>query len=200
MAREKKRRWWVYPLALLGVAVTLEAALFTAVAVQAGRLNNPKPADVMIVLGARIYEDASPSPALQRRLDLAFSLYDEGYAGAVITTGAQGEDEPMPEADAMRAYLVAQGIPEGAVFSENASFNTAENLQNAQAIMEAQGFETAIIVTSDYHLWRALSMCGDIGLPATGAGSQNALTWPVRIRNMLQETLSWVKYALTQPI
>lgn len=190
------KRWRFYVLVVVLVAVVGEAALFAAVVVQAERLNAPEPADVLIVLGARIYEDGSPSPALQRRLDLAYDLYMEGYAPAVITTGAQGADETMPEADGMKQYLVGRGIPESAIWTDPASYNTQENLENAQAIMRAEGLETAIIVSSDYHLWRALSMCEKLGLIATGAGSQNALTWPVMLRNWLQETVSWMKYTL----
>lgn len=192
------RKWWFYPLLLLVIAIIGEGVLFAAVLINARRLNDPQPADALIVLGARIYDDASPTPALQRRLDLAYDLYTQGMAPLIITTGAQGDDEPMPEADAMRAYLIGRGIPEAAILAESNSYNTRENLQNAQALLHGRGLETAVVVSSDYHLWRALSMCRDIGLPATGAGSQNALTLGVSLRNCLQETLSWVKYVLTR--
>lgn len=190
------RKWWFYVLILAGIAFVGEIVLFTAVVVQADRLDNPRPADAIIVLGARISPDSSPSPALERRLDLARALYANGMAPLIITTGAQGDDEPLPEGEGMRDYLIANGVPGADIVAENASYNTRENLANAQAIMTERGLSTAIIVTSDYHLWRALSICGDLGLAATGAGSQNALTLPVAIRNCLQETLSWVKYVL----
>lgn len=192
------KRWTFYVLLAILVAILCEAALFTAVAVNARRLDDPQPADAILILGARIRPDGTPTPALERRLDRALELYQAGYAPLVITTGARGNDEPMPEADAMRTYLLERGVPADAVLAENASYNTIESLENAKAMLDARGLSSAIIVTSDYHLWRALSMCRDIGLAATGAGSQNALTFPVAIRNILQETLSWVKYVLTR--
>lgn len=182
-------------LALL-VCVLSEAALFAAVAIQAKRLNAPALADVLIVLGARVEPDGTPSPALGRRLDRALACYEAGYAPVIITTGGQGDDEPMPEGEAMRAYLIAQGVPMAAVLAETNSYNTAENIEGAKAIMEEIGAETAVIVTSDYHLWRALDMAARAGIEATGAGSQNALTRPVAFRNIVQETLSWIKYVI----
>lgn len=198
MRRPLWKRWWFYPLLLVVIAIIGEIALFTAVVVNAQRLDDPSPADAIIVLGARIYADGSPTPALERRLDRALGVYQDGYAPLIITCGAQGDDEPMPEADAMRNYLIEKGVPEDAVLAENESYNTQESLANAKAILDARGLEDAIIVSSDYHLWRALSMCKDIGLVATGAGSQNAITLRVSILNCLQETVSWVKYVLTR--
>lgn len=179
-------------------AVLAFSGLFAAVVIQAGRLSAPVPADAIIVLGAQVGPDGAPSQALKRRLDLALSLYLEGFAPLIVTTGAQGGNEPMPEAYAMRDYLVANGVPETAVECDPDSYNTTQNIENAKALMDARGATSAIVVTSDYHLWRALSICGDFSIPASGAGSQNALTRRMILRNFAQETLSWVKYTLTR--
>lgn len=181
---------------LLIIMALSEGFLLASVVCNAKRLNAPEPADVLIVLGAQVYRDETPSPALKRRLDVALALYQQGFAGKIITTGAQGDNEPMPEARAMKNYLVANGVPEDAVFCDPDSYNTIQNIGNAKTIMEAQGLASAIVVTSDYHLWRALSICKDFGIPATGAGSKNAETWPMAVRNCLQETLSLMKYRL----
>lgn len=192
------KNWRFYAIALLIIGIVCEGILFTAVVVNTKRKNNPVPGDVIIVLGARVSEDGRPTPALARRLDLALSLYNEGYAGAIITTGARGSDEPVEEAFAMRDYLLEKGVPEAAILPEPGSFSTQENLENAKAIMAENGMETAIIVTSDYHVWRALSMAERLGIKATGAGSLNALTWPVALKNYARESLSWIKYVVTR--
>jgi len=194
----KKLRF--YLLLLLAAGILFEMFLLSSIVVNAQRLNAPEPADAIIVLGAQVYRSGAPSPALKRRLDLALSLYEKGLAGAIITTGAQGSNEPMPEAHAMKNYLVANGVPEDAVFCDPHSYNTMENITNAKAIMDAQGFLSAVVVTSDYHLWRTLSICKDVGVIATGAGSKNAETMRVAIRNCVQETVSWVKYIVTKVI
>lgn len=156
------------------------------------------PADAMIVLGAGINEQGLPKPMLERRLNRAAELYEAGYAPVIIVTGAKGKDEPISEARSMKTYLLAKGLPPEAVIEEDASYNTRQNLAYAQMIMEERGLVMAIVVSSDYHLWRALSICRDLGLSATGAGAQNALTRKQALVNCAQETLSWLKYLVTR--
>lgn len=195
----RQRKWFLPVILLLALLVLGECILFTLVVINSSRLDAPIPADTMVVLGAHIREDGTPTPMLERRLNRAAELYHAAYAPSIIVCGAQGDDEPMTEAIAMQNYLITQGIPADAIHLEDASYNTMESLENAKAIMEGQGYASAIIVSSDYHLWRALSMCAHIGLPATsGAGAQNALTLRQAILNCLQETASWVKYVLTR--
>lgn len=185
-------------LALVALMAVVEIVLFICVVAAAKGLDAPQPADAMIVLGAGINMEGMPKSTLQYRLDRAVELYERGYAPVIIMTGAQGDDEPMPEAYAMRDYVVARGVPESAVRCDPDSYNTRENLENAKAILEAEGLETALVVTSDYHVWRALRLAGDLGIQASGAGAQNAKTWMYAVRNIARETLSWIKYALTR--
>lgn len=192
------RKWWFYALLLLALAITVEIVLFIAVVITAGKLDDPRPADAMIVLGAGINMEGRPKSTLQYRLDRAAALYHEGYAPVIITTGAQGDDEPMPEAYAMRDYLVEKGVPEDAILCDPASYNTRENLENAKVLMDGNGLQTALVVTSDYHLWRTLHIAEDIGLEASGAGARNARTWFYAAQNCARETLSWIKYFFTR--
>lgn len=190
--------WWKIPVAILLLFLIVFVVLLTGIVVNASRLNDPKQANTIIVLGARVEKDGTPTPILERRLDLAMLLYDQGYAPFIIVAGAQGVDEPITEALSMKNYLVAKGVPEADILLEDRSFNTIQSLTNAKTIMEEKGMETALVVSSDYHLWRILSMCKDIQLPASGAGAQNALTWPVAVQNTLRETISWMKYLVTR--
>ncbi len=190
------RRWWFFPAVAVALAGFVVAVLFTCVVMNASRMDDPIPSDVIIVLGASIDANGTPMPMLERRLNRALDLYNEGYAPVIIVTGAQGDDEPTTEASAMRAYLIERGVPEDAVLEEDASYNTRENLSNAKMIMEERGLVTALVVTSDYHLWRALSLCADMDIPASGAGAQNALTFLKAMTNCARESLSWVKYLL----
>ena len=198
MTRRKRRsirkRWWFYPLLATALPAALCAGLLAGIVINAARLDAPVPADVIIVLGAGIDEQGLPKPMLERRLNRALALYEAGYADTIITTGAQGADEPMPEALSMKRYLVERGVPEQAVVCEDASYNTKQNLAYAKIIMEERGYATALVVSSDYHLWRALSICRDLNIQASGAGAQNALTLRQGVVNCLKETVSWLKY------
>jgi uncharacterized SAM-binding protein YcdF (DUF218 family) len=96
----------------------------------------------------------------------------------------------------MTRWLIAHGVPASAIAVDDQSTDTIENLKNARAEMSARGFQTAIIVTSDYHLTRALWLARDQGLDAIGAAAPGNDTWGQRIEARFKESLSWVNYAL----
>ena len=146
--------------------------------------------DVIIVLGAQVKPDGTPSVALERRLTAALESYQTDRQ-LIIVCGAQGSNEPRAEGDVMRDWLVARGVPDGDVVAETASFNTRENLTYAKAIMEGRGLDRALVVTSDYHVARALKLCEQVGIAAAGKGSPSKPEY--FIKNHFREGLSWIK-------
>ena len=92
----------------------------------------------------------------------------------------------------MREWLIARGARPEDVIAETASFNTRENLLFAKEIMERRGLSRAAVVTSDYHVARALSLCRQVGIEATGAGSESKPEY--WLKNHVRETLSWAKF------
>lgn len=146
--------------------------------------------DVIIVLGAQVREDGTPSVALERRLTAALESYME-HPQLIITCGAQGANEPRAEGDVMRDWLVERGVSEQDVVAETASFNTRENLVYAKAIMDHRGLTRALVVSSDYHIARALELCRQTGIAATGKGSPSKPEY--FIKNHVREGLSWIK-------
>ena len=146
--------------------------------------------DAIIVLGAQVKADGTPSEALRRRLTVALEHY-RADRQLIIVCGAQGGNEPRAEGDVMRDWLMEQGVPGEDVVAETASFNTRENLTYAKAIMAHRGLERALVVTSDYHVARALELCRQVGIPATGKGSPSKPEY--FIKNHFREGLSWIK-------
>lgn len=134
-----------------------------------GRHSLPQQADVIIVLGAAVWSNG-PSPALLERVSLAETLYRQGYAPAVITTGGAGNLNPTPEGEAAKQTLAASGIPANVIYEEVNSRNTRENLAQALKIMQEHGWNSAIIVTHDFHLLRAMTEARRLGIKASGAG------------------------------
>ncbi len=150
--------------------------------------------DAIIVLGARIMPDGELSTTVLHRVQTALKLYKDGYAPLIIACGAQGADEPETEAGAMARWLIEKGVPASDVVVEDKSTDTIENLQNARAEMVARGLKTAIVVTSDYHVTRALWLAKDQGLDAIGASAPGNITFGQRIAARFNESLSWVNY------
>ena len=118
--------------------------------------------DAIIVLGAQVKADGTPSVALERRLTAALEEYQK-RPRLMIVCGAQGSDEPRAEGDVMRDWLIAHGVAAADIEAETDSFNTRQNLGYAQSIMDDRGLTAALIVTSDYHLPRALAIARDAG-------------------------------------
>ena len=186
---------------LFRVIVVLAAAcaaaglsVLVAVCVSAGGQWTPAPSDCIVVLGAHVWMDGRMSNALTYRCEAALDAWRAGVAPVMIVCGAQGRDEPETEARAMRRWMIAQGVPEDAVIAEEDSRNTLQNLSNARAIMEARGFRTAAVCTSDYHLRRALWQARDVGLDATGIAAPSTKDPLSFARGRVRETCSWILY------
>ncbi|MBQ6382703.1 MAG: YdcF family protein [Clostridia bacterium] len=148
--------------------------------------------DAIIVLGAQVKEDGSPSVQLQWRLNAAAEAWRK-HGVPIVVCGAQGADEPEPEAAVMKRVLEETGIPGEMILADAESRNTRENLENARQMLQDMLENPAVlIVSSDYHVPRALALAGDAGLKASGLGSPcKPEYW---IKNHFRETLSWVKY------
>ncbi len=122
-------------------------------------------ADTAIILGAAAY-NGQVSPVYAERLDHGISLYNDGYVDRLIVTGGIGEGNEISDAEAAKRYVVAEGVPENAVLTEDTSVITQENLENSKLIMDDNGFETAIIVSDPLHMKRAMLLAEDAGITA----------------------------------
>ena len=148
--------------------------------------------DAIIVLGAQVLMNGEPNTQLQWRLDAALEAWRARQV-PIVTCGAQGKDEPLPEAEAMKRYLTERGVPGALVLTDPDSYNTNQNLRNAGRLLrETEGIRKVLIVTSDYHLPRAMALARDQGFEASGLGSPcKPEFW---IKNHAREALAWVKY------
>ena len=176
----------------LGAAVWIGLVLFVTVKEYTVPEADPSRTDAIVVLGAQVKADGTLSVQLQWRLDKALEIY-RSHPQLIVVCGAQGTDEPVTEAEAMRSYLVANGVPENQVLMDDTSFNTRQNLANAKKLLP-EGARSVLIVTSNYHLPRALAIASDAGLEACGVGSPIKLIWWPK--NHFREALAWVKYWL----
>ncbi len=156
----------------------------------------PAPAEecrYVLVLGAQVYETGQPSKQLQARIETAFEWWRSHPDAIIIGCGGQGDNEPRPEGDVIRDWLIARGVPETQVFSESSSVNTRDNIAKAREFMDGAE-DGVIVVTSDYHLPRALAIAGDAGLKASGLPAPTLPEW--WIKNHFREVLAWGKYFL----
>jgi len=121
--------------------------------------------DVAVVFGAGLWR-GRPTPYLAHRLDAAADLYRAGKVRVLLVTGDHTRT-PSHQPSAMRAYLAARGVPDDKVVSDFAGFDTWDSCVRAKKIF---GVDRAVLVTQDFHIKRAVALCGAAGVDAYGVG------------------------------
>ena len=86
-----------------------------------------------------------------------------------------------------------KGVPEADVTAECESMNTRQNLEYAKRLLP-EDVRRVTVITSDYHLPRALALARDVGLDADGIGSPCRPEIGFWIKNHTREVLAWGKY------
>lgn len=123
--------------------------------------NNP---DCILVLGAAVRPDGTPSKALQARLDTGIRLYKAGAAKKLLLSGDNGQTN-YNEVESMKDYVLAAGVPSEDIFLDHAGFSTYESMYRARDVFKVKN---PIIVTQKYHEYRALFTARMLGLHPTG--------------------------------
>ena len=122
-------------------------------------------ADCIMVLGAGIWDGDKPSPMLTDRLNEGLRLYQAGIAPRILVSGDHGRID-YDEVNVMKKYLIDAGVPSEDIFMDHAGFSTYESMYRAKKIF---GVEKMIVVTQEYHLYRALYICNQLGIENYGA-------------------------------
>ena len=125
-----------------------------------------KDVDCILILGAGIWGD-SPSPMLQDRLEEGIKLYNEGVAQKIIMSGDHGRKN-YDEVNIMKEYATQKGVPSEDIFMDHAGFSTYESIYRAKEIFDA---DNIVIVTQEYHLYRALYIADKLDISAYGVNS-----------------------------
>lgn len=124
-------------------------------------------AECIMVLGAGIKDDETPTPMLKDRLDAGIMLYKKGVAPKLLLTGDNGT-EGHNEIHVMLNYAKDAGVPEKDIFCDHAGFSTYDSMYRAKNIFNV---ENLIVVTQTYHEYRALYIAEKLGLHAVGVSS-----------------------------
>lgn len=124
-------------------------------------------AQVALVLGAGLSQNNTPSDPLRDRVDTAIMLYNTGKVSKLLMSGDNRFDY-YNEPEAMKLYALAKGIPEDDIVLDYAGRRTYDSCYRAKAIF---GIDEVIVVTQDYHLSRALFICNQLNLKASGVPS-----------------------------
>lgn len=160
-----------------------------------GSVRQDKPADVAIVLGAAVWGDV-PSPVFEERIKHSIDLYQNGIVKKLIFTGGFGEGDSFAESEAARSYALTQGVPEEAILVEAFSTVTFENLIEAQKLMEANDFKTAVLVSDPLHMYRSVDMAQDLGMDVYTSPTPTSRyrTWRSKTGSLVYEAFFYTVY------
>jgi uncharacterized SAM-binding protein YcdF (DUF218 family) len=158
----------------------------------------PKPlpkADAAIVLGAALWNN-QPSPGLRERLDYGLKLYKQGNVKHLILSGGHDHNgSTISEAEGMRNYLVARGVPKDRLVLENDARSTYENLLFSKPLAKKYGWDSLLIVTHDYHAPRAADIAKYLGYTNTQVLGFKSQVLSVA-KNQSREVLAFTKWEL----
>ena len=144
--------------------------------------------DCILVLGCGVRSDGSPSDMLHDRLRMSVELYELGAAPKLLMTGDHGR-ENYDEVDVMKSFAVDAGIASEDVFMDHAGFSTYESMYRAKEIFQAKKI---IIVTQQYHLYRAIYIAEQLGMEAYGVAA-DYLGYYCQTKRDIREMLARVK-------
>ena len=187
-------------LLITGVLLLLLLAYLFWTAKQIERestIDDARPADVIIVLGAAEYR-GKPSPVLQGRLNHALLLYLKGLAPYILTTGGAGGDPEFTEAEVGRGYLSEHGVPSEAILVEPGGATTGQSLSAAAEIMRRMNLQSCIVVSDGYHIFRARRMLQFKGLHVYGSPRPSPGITTTRALQLLyfRQALGWALFRI----
>jgi SanA protein len=132
-------------------------------------INKLPAAEAVMVLGALVRGDGTPSPVLRDRLDRALDVYNAGKAGKILVSGDNHRDG-YDEVNPMRDYLLARGVPPGDIIMDHFGINTYDSMYRAKYVF---GIESLIISTQYFHIRRAVYIARKMGIDAVGYPSED---------------------------
>jgi uncharacterized SAM-binding protein YcdF (DUF218 family) len=159
---------------------------------QYSNMETPKNADYLIVLGARV-KGTVPSLAFASRINAAADYLKKNQDTLVIASGGKGSGEEISEAESIKSELKKQGISENRIILEDQSTDTYENINFSKKLIP-KGAKLGLVVTNNFHLYRAVSIARDYGLQVQGLPAETP--WIAVVKSYSREYLAITKYYL----
>ncbi len=152
--------------------------------------------DCIIVLGCGLKSDGTPSHMLNDRLEVCLDVYyalrESGKGTKLLMSGDHGTVE-YDEVGAMKSFATSGGVASGEIFMDHAGFSTYESIYRAKEIF---GAEKIIVITQEYHLYRALHIADALGVEAYGV-SADLRSYAGQLKYSAREILARNKDFLT---
>lgn len=153
--------------------------------------------DCIIVLGAAVRPNGTPSAMLRDRLEKAVELYEAGVSDTIIVSGDHREDN-YDEVNTMKYFLMDAGIPSEDIFMDHGGLSTYDTMYRAVNVF---GVKKAVVVTQKYHMYRALYIAKSLGIDAYGVNAKE-VSYSGQAKRDIREVLARIKdvgLSITKP-
>lgn len=151
----------------------------------------------VLVLGCAVWRDGTPSDMLRDRVDTGVACYQAGLAPLLLMSGDHRTDA-YNEVGAMKREAVSLGVPTEDIFLDHDGYSTYESIARYR---EIYGGGRVVIVTQEYHLYRALYLAEKCGIEAVGVPADRQ-TYRGQFKRDLREIVARTKdvwSGLTRP-
>ncbi len=162
---------------VLLVALVFGAALIVVFEMVPRQNTAEKHFDTLIVLGTPAKLDGTPTPELRERIDEGVREYKAGVAPHLIMTGGAAHNK-LVEGQVMADYAVGEGVPRDAIVVEGQAKDTIQNIWYSHILMQKNGWHSAEVISSPYHLPRTAMILQHYRGPLALDWSTHAAHWP----------------------
>ncbi len=146
----------------LGLAVALYCSSLIYILSFAMKPNVPQHADAILVLGAKVNLDNSPSDPLYQRTLAAVNLYAKKKADYIITTGGVGLGS-ISEAKIGAEVASGLGVPNDKILEESNSHNTFQNVDEGRKVSREHNIKSVIVISDRFHVARGVMTARHFG-------------------------------------
>lgn len=185
--------------ALVPVAMNIYVVSFSSQYILTPEEFEAQNVDCVMVLGAGVWGD-SPSHMLEERLNRGIEVYNSPATNRLLMSGDHGRTD-YDEVNVMKSFAMQSGAVSEEVFMDHAGFSTYESMYRARDVFDVKSL---IIVTQEYHLYRAIYDARKLGIEAYGVAADGQYNYglDMRLYNNLRESLARCKdviWCIAQP-
>ncbi len=145
--------------------------------------------DCVLVLGCKVYEDGTLSARLHDRVQVGVQVFENISAEHLLMSGDRHAEDGYDEVSAMQRAAEEAGIPTEKILTDPRGFSTYESVVR---LLEVYRGRRVVIVTQEYHLYRALYIAEKLGIEAYGV-SADLRPYRDQIKCELREIAARVK-------
>ena len=123
--------------------------------------------DCIVVLGAGLQSDGTPSHMLEDRIKVGVAVMNATGTKYILMSGDKSGkyyDEPA----AMKKYAEALGVSPERILIDTEGFSTYESMTRVKT---EYGFDHIMVITQKYHLHRAIYIARRSGIDAVGVSA-----------------------------